>query len=48
MSSHLRYAPLLYLGGRLINFGNLKAIRDIGITHSNESKVGYYVGLMAR
>ena len=25
-----------------------KLIRDIGVTHGNERKVGYYVGLMAR
>ena len=42
------YLLIFYLGGRLIDFGNLKLIRGIGITHGNESKVGYYVGLMAR
>ena len=28
----------------MINSGKL--IRDIGITHGNESRVGYYVGLL--
>ena len=39
---------LIYLGDRLIILGILKLIRDIGITHGIESKVGYYVGLMVR
>ena len=25
-----------------------KLIRDVGITHGQESKVGYYVGLIVR
>ena len=27
---------------------SLQLIRDVGITHGDESKVGYYVGLMVR
>ena len=40
------YAPLFYLGCCLMNLSKL--IRHIGITHGNESKVGYYVGIMVR
>ena len=38
----------LFFPGRLINWllWMPKLIRDIGITHGNESKVGYYVGLI--
>ena len=40
---------VFYLGGWLINFLWIsKLISKIGITHGNESKVGYYVGLLVR
>jgi hypothetical protein len=38
----------MFVPGKLINLTFGKLIRDIGITHGNESKVGHYVGVMVR